>query len=90
MPDATTTLRLLVLTGPEDRAAPSPLLELLQSHHEVVVARTMEEALQELKRCSGTQFDPVIVSAFLLAYEKGNIITNGSNSNKSEKDSDYE
>jgi HD-GYP domain-containing protein (c-di-GMP phosphodiesterase class II) len=40
-------------------------------------SRTIEEALQELKRCSGTQFDPVIVSAFLLAYEKGNIITNG-------------
>lgn len=41
--------------------------------------RNIEEGIQELKRCSGTQFDPVIVSAFLLAYEKGNIITNGSN-----------
>ncbi|MFH1189486.1 MAG: HD-GYP domain-containing protein [Candidatus Omnitrophota bacterium] len=40
-------------------------------------ARTAEEAVQELKRCSGSQFDPVIVSAFLLAYEKGNILTNG-------------
>jgi putative nucleotidyltransferase with HDIG domain len=39
--------------------------------------KTVEEALFELKRCSGAQFDPVIVSAFLLAYEKGNIITNG-------------
>ncbi len=39
--------------------------------------KTVEEGLQELKRCSGTQFDPVIVSAFLLAYEKGNIIANG-------------
>ena len=38
--------------------------------------KQIEEALQELKRCSGSQFDPVIVSAFLLAYEKGNIITN--------------
>ena len=36
--------------------------------------KKIEEAIQELKRCSGTQFDPVIVSAFLLAYEKGNII----------------
>ncbi len=36
--------------------------------------KTIEDALKELKRCSGTQFDPVIVSAFLLAYEKGNII----------------
>jgi putative nucleotidyltransferase with HDIG domain len=42
--------------------------------------KTVEEALFELKRCSGAQFDPVIVSAFLLAYEKGNIFTNGSNS----------
>ena len=39
--------------------------------------RSAEEALQELKRCSGTQFDPVIVGAFLLAYEKGNVLTNG-------------
>ncbi len=38
--------------------------------------RPTEDAVQELKRCSGTQFDPIIVSAFLLAYEKGNIITN--------------
>ena len=37
--------------------------------------KTVEEALTEIKRCSGTQFDPVVVSAFLLAYEKGNIIT---------------
>ncbi len=36
--------------------------------------KKVEEAIQEIKRCSGTQFDPVIVSAFLLAYEKGNII----------------
>jgi putative nucleotidyltransferase with HDIG domain len=42
-------------------------------------ARTAEEAVQELKRCSGSQFDPVIVSAFLLAYEKGNLLTNGKN-----------
>jgi len=42
-------------------------------------SKTVEEALFELKRCSGAQFDPVIVSAFLLAYEKGRILTNGSN-----------
>ena len=36
----------------------------------------LAEKSAALKRCSGTQFDPVIVSAFLLAYEKGNIITN--------------
>lgn len=41
--------------------------------------KSVEEALFELKRCSGAQFDPVIVSAFLLAYEKGRILTNGTN-----------
>ena len=39
------------------------------------------DAIQELKRCSGTQFDPVIVSAFLLAFEKGNILSNGNGNN---------
>ena len=39
--------------------------------------KSSEEAIQELKRCSGTQFDPIIVSAFLLSYEKGNILSNG-------------
>jgi putative nucleotidyltransferase with HDIG domain len=41
--------------------------------------KTAEDAVQELKRCSGSQFDPVIISAFLLAYEKGNILSNGKN-----------
>jgi hypothetical protein len=39
--------------------------------------KTVEEAIQEIKRCSGTQFDPVVVGAFLLSFEKGNIITTG-------------
>jgi HD-GYP domain-containing protein (c-di-GMP phosphodiesterase class II) len=43
--------------------------------------RTTEEAVQELKAKSGTQFDPIIVSAFLLAYEKGNIVNNGHKNN---------
>jgi len=38
---------------------------------------SIEDAVHELKRCSGSQFDPIIVSAFLLAYEKGNIVTHG-------------
>ena len=38
--------------------------------------KTVEEAVRELKAKSGTQFDPVIVGAFLLAYEKGNILNN--------------
>jgi putative nucleotidyltransferase with HDIG domain len=31
--------------------------------------RTMEEALEELRRCSGTQFDPEIVAAFARSLE---------------------
>lgn len=43
--------------------------------------KNIAEAVQELKRCSGTQFDPLIVSAFILAYEKGNIHNNKKNGN---------
>jgi len=32
-----------------------------------------EVAIQEIQKCSGTQFDPIVVSAFLLAYEKGKV-----------------
>jgi putative nucleotidyltransferase with HDIG domain len=32
-------------------------------------ARTVEEALAELRRCSGTQFDPKVVMAFLDGFE---------------------
>jgi len=32
--------------------------------------KSIEEAVFEIKRCSGTQFDPEIVAAFLKAYEK--------------------
>jgi putative nucleotidyltransferase with HDIG domain len=38
--------------------------------------KAVEEAVQELKAKSGTQFDSVIVSAFLLAYQKGNVLSN--------------
>ena len=38
--------------------------------------KTPEEAIQIIQKQSGTQFDPVIVSAFLLAYEKGKILNN--------------
>ena len=41
--------------------------------------KDFESAIQELKRNSGTQFDPIIVSAFLLAYEKGTLLGNGNN-----------
>jgi putative two-component system response regulator len=33
--------------------------------------RTPEEALAEIERCSGTQFDPAVVAAFRRALEKG-------------------
>ena len=39
--------------------------------------RKMSEiAIQELRNGSGTQFDPIVVSAFLLAFEKGKILNN--------------
>lgn len=41
--------------------------------------KDFESAIQELKRTSGTQFDPIVVSAFLLAFEKGTILANGNN-----------
>ena len=47
MADLTSVLRLLVLTGPTRRD--NPLVELLRSHHDVVVAQSMEEALDELR-----------------------------------------
>ncbi len=47
MPEMTSTLRLLVLTGPDSRDG--PLVDLLKTQHEVVVAETMEKALEELR-----------------------------------------
>lgn len=42
--------------------------------------RDFESAIQELKRNSGTQFDPIVISAFLLAYQKGTLLgKNGNN-----------
>lgn len=38
--------------------------------------KSAELALKEIREGSGTQFDPIIASAFLLAYEKGNIMPN--------------
>jgi HD-GYP domain-containing protein (c-di-GMP phosphodiesterase class II) len=37
--------------------------------------KPIEEACQELRAGSGTQFDPIVVSAFLLAFEKGKILS---------------
>ena len=33
-------------------------------------ARSSKEAIEELKKCSGTQFDPEVVKAFLRVLEK--------------------
>ena len=38
-----------------------------------------EIAIHEIREGSGTQFDPLVVSAFLLAFEKGKILMNSSN-----------
>jgi HD-GYP domain-containing protein (c-di-GMP phosphodiesterase class II) len=32
--------------------------------------RTLGDAIDEVKRCSGTQFDPAVVSAFLAAISR--------------------
>ena len=47
MTGAPATLKLLVLTGPENRAG--SLIELLQTRHEVVVAHSLEQALDQLR-----------------------------------------
>jgi len=36
--------------------------------------KSAEEAIKELKKFSGNQFDPVVVSALILSYEKGNLL----------------
>jgi HD-GYP domain-containing protein (c-di-GMP phosphodiesterase class II) len=36
-------------------------------------AMEKETAIEELKRCSGTQFDKEVVEAFIQAYQKGEI-----------------
>jgi CheY-like chemotaxis protein len=43
----TSTQKLLVLTGADTRH--NPLIDLLRAHHDVVIARSMEEALHELR-----------------------------------------
>jgi HD-GYP domain-containing protein (c-di-GMP phosphodiesterase class II) len=36
-------------------------------------ALSKETAIEELKKCSGTQFDQQVVNAFVQAYEKGEV-----------------
>jgi HD-GYP domain-containing protein (c-di-GMP phosphodiesterase class II) len=35
------------------------------------VERTSDQALAELRRCAGSQFDPVVVEAFVAVYREG-------------------
>ena len=35
--------------------------------------KTVEEAIKDIQAGSGTQFDPIVVSAFLLAFKKGKL-----------------
>jgi len=66
MTGATATLKLLVLTGSDNRAV--PLTALLQAHHEVMVARSLEEALAALR---GGTIDAVVSdSADFLPLER--------------------
>jgi HD-GYP domain-containing protein (c-di-GMP phosphodiesterase class II) len=39
-------------------------------------ALTDKQAMDELKRFVGTQFDPDVVNAFIESYEKGYIVKN--------------
>ena len=48
-------------------------LDAMTSHRPYRRQTTLEEAWLEIKRCSGTQFDPKVVSAFDRAVQKGRI-----------------
>lgn len=47
--------------------------EAMVSEHSYRDPKSMDEALAELKRCSGTQFDPEVVNAFENLYRKGTV-----------------
>ena len=40
-------------------------------------ARSPDEALEELRRCAGSQFDPAIVEAFLSLHAAGSVPLGG-------------
>ena len=46
---------------------------------------SVEQTIEELKRCSGTQFDPVIVQAFIEMYESGKLPPKASSSLEKKK-----
>lgn len=48
-------------------------MDAMTSHRPYRQSITMEEACREIKRCSGTQFDPQVVEATLVALAKGKL-----------------
>lgn len=47
--------------------------EAMTSHRPYRQAMSDDAAIEELKRCSGTQFDPMLVSVFIELVEKGSL-----------------
>ncbi len=43
--------------------------EVMTSHRPYLITRTPSQALEELRRCAGTQFDPVLVDRFCTSLE---------------------
>jgi HD-GYP domain-containing protein (c-di-GMP phosphodiesterase class II) len=41
----------------------------MTSHRPYQITRTPAQALEELRRCAGTQFDPVLIDRFCTALE---------------------
>ncbi|MDO8602566.1 MAG: response regulator [Candidatus Omnitrophota bacterium] len=64
----------------EDIPLESRIVAVVDAYHAMISDRPYRKALpedtalNELRSCRGTQFDPLIVDAFLRAYEKGKIV----------------
>ncbi len=43
--------------------------EVMTSHRSYITTRTLAQALEELRRCAGTQFDPILVDRFCSCLE---------------------
>jgi putative nucleotidyltransferase with HDIG domain len=48
-------------------------LDAMTSSRSYRLAKNMDDAVREIQKCSGTQFDPTIVYYFMKAFRKGNI-----------------
>ena len=64
----------------EDIPLESRIVAVVDAYHAMISDRPYRKALSEevaiteLKNYKGTQFDPLVVDAFLKAYEKGKIV----------------